>query len=329
MKLKVLLIIGVALTTLFSSCNNDEVELIGNWEQKSWYDGYARAEGSSFAINNFGYFGMGHDDDGNLSDFWKYDPSSNSWIPAKSFPGTARAYNVSVSNGQKGYVGLGYDGSNDLSDFWEYDPTSNSWNRIADFPGGPRRYATAFAIGTDIYVGTGTTDNDKQYNNDFYKYDGNNWTQIKSLPGNKRRKANSTGFEGKGYVISGSRSSTILNDMWVYDPANDSWTEKARIDNEDTGNTAIPRQNAVLFGSDGRLFITTGSQGNTTTTSTYEWNPKTEEWTERTSFEGSIREGAGCFVINDKGYIVGGRSGASYKDDTFKFEPNADRDSND
>lgn len=328
MKLRTLLIIGVVMTALITSCKEDEAELVGNWVQKSYFDGYARAEGSSFAINDIGYFGMGRDDDGYLTDFWKFEPANNKWIPAANFPGTPRAYNVSISNGQKGYVGLGYDGTNDLADFWEYDAGSNSWKQIADFPGGERRYATAFAIGNDIYVGTGTFDKDKQFTNDFYKYDGSNWTKITSLPGDKRRKATATSLNGKGYVISGFRSS-MLQDFWEYDPSSDSWTKLNSLNDEETGDSGIARQNAVAFASHGKIYITTGNLGASTTTSTFEWDPTADEWTAKSSLEGAIREGAGSFVLLDKGYVVGGRSGASYKDDTYLFEPSDKSESND
>lgn len=329
MKFKTLTIIAVALATIFASCNEDEVSLIGNWVQQSYYEGYARAEGSSFAIDNNGYFGMGRDDDGYLSDFWKFDPTKGAWTQAADFPGTPRAHNVSISNGKKGYVGLGYDGTNDLADFWQYDAGTNAWTQIPDFAGGERRYATAFAIGDNIYVGTGTQEKDKVFTNDFYKYDGTSWTKITSLSGEKRSKSNAVGFNGKGYVISGFRN-TVLQDFWSYDPASDSWTRLTNLNDEEKGNTSIARQNATVFGANGKIYITGGNQGTPlTTATTFEWDPSKDEWKQKTDFEGGAREGAGVFVLNDQGYIVGGRTVNSYKDDTYVFYPDADKITND
>jgi N-acetylneuraminic acid mutarotase len=330
MKFKTLTIIAVALATIFTSCNDDEVSLVGNWVQQSVYEGYARAEGSGFAIGNNGYYGMGRDDDGFLTDFWKFDPTKGigEWTKVDSFPGTPRAYNVSISNGKKGYVGLGYDGTNDLSDFWEYDADTDSWKQIADYPGGKRRYATAFAIGDDIYVGTGTMEKDKVFTNDFYKYDGTSWAPISSFPDYKCRKANAVGFNGKGYLISGFRSN-VMQGFWSYDPTNDSWTSLTKLNDEEKGNSAIARQNASVFAANGKIYITGGNQGTLTTATTFEWNPTADEWKQKTDFEGGAHEGAGVFVLNDKGYIVGGRTGNSYKDDTYVFYPDADKVSND
>lgn len=328
MKFKILILATVVIPTIFTSCNDSDVTLMGNWVEKAFFEGRQRADGASFAIGNFGYFGMGKDDDGYLTDFWKYDPSINAWSQVADFPGTARSYNVSVGNGSKGYVGLGYDGNNDLADFWEYDGASNNWNKIADFEGGARRYATAFAIGSDIYVGTGTMDDDKVYTNDFYKYDGSSWSKITTLSGEKRRKANAVSLNGIGYVISGYHNST-LSDFWSYDPSTQVWTKLTSLTDADTGNSEIPRYNASTFAVNGKLYIVAGSTG-TTLSSIFEWDPTDATWTQKTSIETGInREGAGSFVINDNAYIVGGRSGSSYRDDCYMFEPDAEKNTDD
>lgn len=327
MKFRSFLIISVVLSAFLISCNSEEEE-IGNWVEKAVFEGYARGEGTSFAIDGKGFFGMGKDIDANLSDFWRFDPVTNAWSPAASFPGKARAYNVSISNGVNGYVGLGYDGDNDLADFWEYNAAKNEWNQIADFPGGARRYSTAFAIGTDIYVGTGNSNNDKVFHNDFYKYSNGTWTKITSLSGEKRRKANSIGFNGKGYILSGYHNG-ILTDFWSYDPATDSWTKMTSLTDEDYGNSDVPRQNANIFVTEGKLFVANGNASTGATNTVFEWDPATSVWTKKTSFEGNNREGAGCFVINDKAYIVGGHNGSAYYDECLLFEPSQELDSED
>jgi N-acetylneuraminic acid mutarotase len=338
MKFKTLLILTVLATAFFTSCTTDETE-IGNWVQKAYFDGFPRGEGSSFTLNDYGFFGMGKDDNGYLSDFWRYDPVANSWKPAAKFPGAARAYNVSISNGSKAYVGLGYDGNTDLADMWEYDATTDKWTQIADFPGGARYYATAFAIGNDIYVGTGYSKATKKSYNDFWKYSNGAWSvetnaegkaisTVNSNPGTKRYKASSVGFNGKGYLISGYDNST-LSDFWEYDPSKNTWTKLTSLTDADYGDTGIPRSNGLAFVSEGKLFVACGSNTSGLTNTVYEWDPETTVWTKKTSLESSAREGAGLFVIKDAAYIVGGRSGNSYYDDCFMFQPSLEKDSND
>lgn len=330
MKFNSLILVVAILSTFLVSCSSDD-EVIGNWVTKSSLESYARTDGSSFAIDDYGYWGMGKDADDYYTDFWKFDPTEGefgAWSQVANFPGTPRAYNVSESNGTKGYVGLGYDGDYDLSDFWEYDPQSNSWTEIDSFGGGERRYATSFAIDNNIYVGTGTQDDDKIYTSDFWKYDGSQWTKITSLPINKRRKANGVTLNGKGYVISGIHNGT-LTDFWEYNPTTNTWERLDALNDEDTGNSEVARYNAAAFASNGKIYLVAGVQSSATSTSTFEWNPSTLIWTEKTDMEAYGREGCGYFVLNDYGYIVGGHNGSSYYDDCYMFQPDADKDSDD
>jgi len=332
MKFKILIILSFVISAFFTSCNTSDVTVIGNWVSKGYLESKPRSDGSSFAINNFGYWGMGKDDDNYLSDFWKYDPEKNSWSEVAPFPSTAkpRAYNISISNGVKGYVGLGYDGDKDLADFWEYDPANDTWKQLPDFPGGARRMATAFAIGTDIYVGTGYDGENKLYLNDFYKFSNGTWTKITALTGEKRYSACAVGLSGKGYLLGGYHSG-LLQDFWTYDPATDAWSPQFKLsDTDNGGDAAVARYDASIFVSQSKIYIVGGSSSGSSLATCYEWDPATLEWTEKTSIESGIsREGAGCFVLNDYGYIVGGRNGSRPLDDIYKFEPSIEKDTDD
>ena len=330
MKFKILIILSFVLSAFFTSCSSSSDTVIGNWVFKGHTEFKLRADGSSFAINNFGYWGMGYDDDNYLTDFWKYNADKNSWTQVASFPGTPRAYNVSISNGKKGFVGLGYDGNKDLSDFWEYDPETDRWDSLPAFPGGARRYATAFAIGDDIYVGTGFNYDNLEYFNDFYKFSNGAWTKITALTGAKRYGANSIGFNGKGYLISGYHGSALV-DFWVYDPATDSWTEQYKLNDTDNGgNTAVARYDASIFVSESKIYLVGGTTTGSALSTCYEWDPLSLEWTQKTSIEsGTARQGAGHFMINDYGYVVAGRSGTYYLDDLWMFQPSVEKNTDD
>jgi N-acetylneuraminic acid mutarotase len=330
MKFKILIILSFVVSAFFTSCSNSDVTVIGNWVTKAYFESKPRGEGTSFSLNNAGYWGMGKDNDDYLKDFWKYDAVKNSWSQVGSFPDVARAYNISVSTPTKGYMGLGYDGDKDLADFWEYDPVNDKWTRLPDFPGGARRWATAFAIGEDIYVGTGYDGENKVYLNDFYKYSNGAWSKISALTGVKRYSAQSIGFKGKGYLISGYHSE-ILQDFWEYDPATDTWNPMYKLsDTDNGGNTAVGRYNASLFISESKLYLVGGNTSGTSLATCYEWDPSTLEWTEKSSIESSSsRESAGCFVIDDYGYLAGGRRGSLYLDDLVKFEPSIEKNTDD
>lgn len=335
MKFKNLIFVFIVISALFTSCNEDVLDYMGNWVTKGYYSGKARAEGTSFAINNYGYFGMGRNYNDYLKDFWKYDPVSNSWSQVADFPGTPRAYGVSISNGKVGYAGLGYDGKNDLSDMWKYDAEKDEWSQIEDFPGGKRRYATAFSIGDDIYVGCGSDDNDEVLYNDFWKYDGEKWSLISQLTGKKRRKAMAVTLDGKAYILGGHQNGPI-SDFWSYDPASDKWERLKDLNDKDWGISDLPRFNATVYSADGKIYVVAGNKGSGNDASCYEWDPKHGSyglWIQKTSIEtGYSREGAGSFVLNGYGYITGGRNGStqtSYFDELYMFQPFAEANKDD
>jgi N-acetylneuraminic acid mutarotase len=328
MKFKILIVLSFVLTVLFTSCN-DDTTVMGNWVTESYFTGWARANGTCFSFDSICFWGMGKNDDVYLSSFFKYNVNKDSWSEVSSFPGTLRAYNISIATSSKGYVGLGYDGDNDLKDFWEYDPIADTWTQIGDFPGGARRYASAFAIGDDIYVGLGTMDNNEQYMNDFYKFSNGKWSKIRPLKGEKRCWANVVTLKGKAYVISGYHSGA-LRDFWEYDPTTDNWRQLDDVNDENTGNSAVARYDACTFVSGGNIYLAGGISSGSSLSSVFEWNSIDSIWTEKTSIEtGVSRQGAGCFVIDNTGYIIGGRSGSNYLDDLYKFEPWIEKDTDD
>lgn len=339
MKFKFLIAILLTGSVVFTSCDDDEV-VLGNWVEQAFFEGQARANGTSFSLDGKGYFGMGQNADDYFADFWQYSPDKNAWTQVASFPGTPRAFGVSVNTGSKGYAGLGYDGTNDLSDFWEYNATTNAWTQVDDMQYFdkeknqvvivPRRHASAFAIGEDVYVGLGSQDKNKIYFNDFYKLSGGKWDKIASFGGQKRIKAQAFSINNKGYVVSGLGNAN-LNDMWSYDPTTDTWTRQSnRIDDEDNNGLSIAiRNNATVFVAENKMYMAFGSIGsnNVVGNSVVEWDPATGVWTEKNGLENSLsREAASSFVIEGKPYIVGGRNSNSFYYDTYSFEPSKERD---
>jgi N-acetylneuraminic acid mutarotase len=137
--------------------------------------GHVRRSAAGFAIGAYGYIGVGLDSNSVVRrDFWKYDPSTNSWTQLNDFGGTGRFNTVSFASATKGYVGLGYDAGVGEKQFWEYDPTTDSWTQILDFPGAHRSQGIGFAVGDKLYVGLGNYGNlppdGEGYFKDFYRF---------------------------------------------------------------------------------------------------------------------------------------------------------------
>jgi N-acetylneuraminic acid mutarotase len=322
------LILGVPF---FTSCDDPEVVLVGNWVELSDFDGLPRADAVGFAIGTKAYIGTGYDGDEFHKDFWEYDPTKNSWTQKADFPGAARSQAVGFGTDSKGYIGTGWEGKNRLKDFYEYDPGSNTWDQKADFGGSARRSAVAMVINNKGYVGTGDS---VAYFKDFWEYDPSTdvWTKKSSIGGSKRNSASSFVISGKGYVIGGFDNGDYLTDIWMYDPGTDLWTKKRAIANItdetfDDDYSTIKGTGKVGFTINGKGYLATGGQ--TTGVEVWEYNPTTDLWTEKSNFEGTIRSDAVGFAIGTRGYVTTGKSSSYYFDDIWALDPDAELDEND
>lgn len=315
----------LALTTLtLISCNKDDEddEDLGNWITSSVFDGVERSRASSFVIGDKGYVGCGYDGDNYLNDFWEFDIDAGYWVQKADFPGVKRSLASSFSIGNYGYIGTGYDGTEELSDFYKYDPTTDTWSQIADFGQNKiRRSAVGFSSDSYGYIGCGYDGtNDKK---DFWKYDPINdtWTELFGFGGNKRRDAASFRINDKIYFGTGTSNGIYLTDFWSFDLNNDSWTRLSDIDDTDDNSYdddySIKRANAVGFTIGNYGYICTGN-GNSTT---WEYNPSTDRWTKKTTFEGAYRVDANPISNGQRAFVVMGRSGNLYFDDMFEFKP--------
>jgi len=148
------------------------------------------------------------------SDFWEYNPISDSWTQkASQFN---RRDQIGFSINSMGYVGLGkisYCGMV-YDDLFEYSPDSNLWIPRANFVG-QRRYAIGFSIGNKGYAGAGT--DETNWFKDFWEYNptNNQWNQKSDLPYNNLHTMGiGFGILDRGYVYIPDSS----NAFWEYTP---------------------------------------------------------------------------------------------------------------
>ena len=318
-----------ALFLLFfatSACdNNDDAdELLGNWIERSDFEGKTRSSSVAFSIGDKAYVGTGFNgsDDEYFSDFWRYDPQLNFWQKMADFPGTPRSSAVGFSVNEKGYVGTGFDGDDELGDFWEYNPDTNEWTQKADFGGSARRSAVGFGLNGKGYIGTGYDGSNLK---DFWEYNPqeDTWAQIPSLGGSKRKDAVAFVLGNIAYVGTGIHNGTFEHDFWALNgdligSEEFPWEQLQDLDVED--DYMILRQGAVGFGLNNRGYIATGSAGQITNT-VWEYVPGSDIWQERTALEGAARTDAIAFTVNDGAYVTTGRNGSTYYDDLWEFRP--------
>ncbi|MCU4177062.1 galactose oxidase [Marinilabiliaceae bacterium N1Y90] len=331
------LLVMLAFVMVFASCSDDddEVELQGNWIDLGSFEGVPRSDAVAFTVGNYAYVGTGYDgyEDERLNDFWRYDAEKDFWTQVKSLPASARNGAVAFGTSTKGFITTGYDGEFKLKDTWEYDPESNEWTQKSDFGGTGRYGSVAFSIDDKGYVGTGYDGNILK---DFWQYDPimDSWEQIVSIGGKKRRDASTFVINNKAYVCMGSDNGEYLEDLWQYDPLENSWLQKRKIGkdantdesyDDDYEMTGI---NGVAFSINGLGYLATGGPGYPNN-HVWEYDPVLDLWEQRTSHEGSPRYEAVAFTIDNKPYVLTGRSSSYYMDDVWTFDPDATQDDND
>ena len=139
------------------------------WTQKASFPGVPREAPVSFAIGNYGYAGLGAvgDNHGGFylqSDFYKYDPTTDSWITLGIFPGSAFTTEYSFILNGEAYVACGSDQNSwnysikdESKNVWKYDAGSDTWTLWGLFPDTAIAGGTAGQSSTAGFMGLGTT----------------------------------------------------------------------------------------------------------------------------------------------------------------------------
>ena len=197
-----------------------------------------------------------------------------------------------------------------------------------DFPGGGGYGLIGFAVGTKVYMGLGISNSDFAAN-DFWEWDPATkiWTRLANFPGYVSSYVGGFSIGTKGYIItinSFEGNSYITNELWEYDPATNTWTQKASLP------TTPARGNAVVFsvGTKGYIGIGSKEQYNGLPVEYYndfwEWDPSTDAWTKKADFPGNARFGAVGFSIGNRGYVGTGWSNNYLTDEFWEWDQSTD-----
>jgi N-acetylneuraminic acid mutarotase len=180
------------------------------------------------SVGNFGYVGCGFDGN-NEKDFYKYDPTTNTWSTFAGFPGDKRINAVAFTINNILYVGTGINNGLYTTDFYAYDPSKDAWtakNQLAnisntttsyDYSKVARSQAVGFTVGNFGYVVTGSNG---PVLNTCYQYDPTQdiWTAMNPFLGASRNSPVGFGIGNFGYVGTGYSGSTRFDDFWTFDP---------------------------------------------------------------------------------------------------------------
>ncbi|MDO4163684.1 MAG: kelch repeat-containing protein [Bacteroides sp.] len=162
------------------------------------------------------------------------------------------------------------------------------------------------------------------------------WYRMASFNGYQRSQACSFTIDDKGYLCCGFRGANnkYLNDLWIYDMDNNSWTQGASLPDTINGSYVGGRYAGVGFAVNGKGYVTTGRTKDgsdyTRRKDTWEYDPNTDSWTQKDDFAGVARDGALAFCINNTGYVGTGfnddddtEGAIGYFLDFYSFDPDA------
>lgn len=206
------------------------------WTQKATMPGVGRRNAVGFAVNGKGYVGTGINSPYGvgsggtpLSDFYEYNPLTNSWSQKASYPGNFGQgvyFATGYAIGSKGYIVCGKESpSNYSTQHYEYNPATNSWQQRQSFPGDDRYALTNFVIGTKAYVGTGTDED--LMRKDFYAYNqtSNSWSQIADMPTPGRSACSGFAIGNQGFIVFGTDGG-MKKELWEYHLGFDMWFQR-------------------------------------------------------------------------------------------------------
>lgn len=129
-----------------------------SWTRKSDYPGAGTTWPAAFTIGHYAYVGTGMtgmNGSAVSKDFYRYDPSSDTWTRKADFPGVGRNSAAAFAIGNFGYLGIGVSANGYVADYWKYNPSADAWIQIKDFGGSYRGSATTCSGNQQGYAGFG------------------------------------------------------------------------------------------------------------------------------------------------------------------------------
>jgi Domain of unknown function (DUF4347)/Malectin domain/Kelch motif/Calx-beta domain len=243
-----------------------------------------------------------------------YDPAINAWKRLKDMP-TKLTHAPTIVDGNTVYFIGGYDGlhPNNLSTttVWKYDTVADTWTTFVPLPVPHGAGGAALVTHADnkryIHFFGGTNYNRTIDTGDhfFLCLDDPNpaWVIAAAMP-NPRNHLGGAGIDGKVYAVGGQHkeefSAMPVNEVDVYDPATNTWTQVASLP------TPRSQMGAGTIVWNGRIIVAGGEKAfSTPVASVTAYNPATNTWTELTPLPRATNSGVAGAIGSELIYTTG------------------------
>lgn len=200
--------------------------------------------------------------------------------------------------------------------------SQSSWQKITYHPDSSGLHsANANVVNGIAYIAFGYTQN-SSVSKKIWAYDivNGTWTPKSDFPDAARYCVASFAIKDSIYYVSGADDSNLyLDQFWAYSVIADTWTQKQY--------PAGSRLYATAFTIDGKGYVfggrTTFQTVSIENNTLWQYDPGTGNWAQKKSMADNYnRFMAAAFVLDSKGYVLGGRTGSSfYFNDTWQYDP--------
>lgn len=212
-------------------------------------------------------------------------------ITAKTSLAVSRAFHASAAANGKIYVFGGYNingGSTNVSTVERYNPSVNTWTSITGSGCAARVYGVAATVNGSIYLWGGS--NYASGAGLLEKFDTTTQTCSALTPTGASFTAHEASaaavFDGKIYVSGGFQTSPAST-LYVYDPAANTWTQKASMNYARYGHgSAVANGKIYVFGGSSNVAFPNGAVPLSSGQTVEAYDPSTNTWA----------------VVNDSGF---------------------------
>lgn len=292
-----------------------------DWLKKNDFAGLKREQAVAVSFGNNGFVGTGVDTaETVLNDWWKYNPTTDSWTQVATLNGPARRSAFAFSTSTRIYIGGGVTADEAtlgavLNDLWEYNPTSNAWVQKQNYPangGVGAYYAAAFSLDDKGYV-VGGKYGPNMYSNQLWEYKPSLdlWTARANFTGGVRYNLSAVSVGNKAFVGLGTNNDIYCNDWWEYSPATNLWTRKADF-------AGGHRAGASTFSIYNRAYVCLGTNGGMKQ-DLFVYVPDLDVWYPRSDYGGSERKQAIAFAIQNRAFVGTGSGTSGKKQSMYEY----------